>query len=98
LCFSIPISVVSNAEVGGGLQNAAHRADGRKDLAIELTQREAVVERVVDENRRLQHHREVGDGQIHHEHVGTRTKSLCPEYHNVKIKLVAKVMVCESTH
>jgi hypothetical protein len=74
----IPVTVVSYAEVGSRLRNARHGADSGENLAIKLTQGEAVVERVVDENRRFQHHEEVSDCQVYHEHVGRRAKRLCP--------------------
>jgi len=79
-CFYfVPVSVEGDAEIGGRLGDSGHGAHDAEDLAPEVAEGVSEVERVVDENRRFRHHDEVGDRQIHHEHVGRRTERLFPE-------------------
>jgi hypothetical protein len=66
---TLPVSIICDAHIGGGLQDARHGTDGGEHLAPELTQCEPVEKRVVDEDGRFRHHRKIGDGQVDDEYI-----------------------------
>lgn len=70
----IPVTIVSDRSICDGSADTGQRADYPEDLTAEIAEGEARVERIVDEDRRLDHHQEVADRQVDNEHVGRRSQ------------------------
>lgn len=70
------VSVVGNGRVGHGAADPGVGPHEGEDVAAELAPNGPLVEGVDDEHGRLEHHDEVEEGEVHHEHVGGRAEAL----------------------
>lgn len=89
----LPVSVVSNSSVCDSCSDSRKRSNEGKYFTSKHSKSETIVDRVVNKNGSLQHHKEVADCQVNNEHVGRGSKRLSPAnqedlLHNVILFIV----------
>lgn len=69
------VSVIGNRRVGHGAGDAGVGPHESEDVAAELAPNGSLVEGIDDKHGRLEHHDEVEEGEVHHEHVRGRPEA-----------------------